>query len=105
MKEIQAKEELIDMKAKLEQGEKICRKTYRVRLGIEMARLGEPAIKKKKKKTLEDSSLVCLGVDVRLGVALLRQGVGQPLANEDTCFRLGEECRVGIRIFPFLAQS
>ena len=70
MMEIQAKEELIDMTARPEQGEKICRKTYLVRLGVdnprlgvdnprlsvgaclglEMAPLGEPKIKKKKKK-------------------------------------------------------
>ena len=30
MMEIQAKEELLDLKAELEQGEKICRKTYLV---------------------------------------------------------------------------
>ena len=63
------------------------------------------------KKTLENSSLVRLGVEVRLGVASLRLGVGAPTANEDTSspsrnsVRLGEECRAGIQIFPFLAQS
>ena len=56
------------------------------RLGVEMARLGEPVINK---KTLKDSSLVLLGVEVRLGIAFLHLGVGKPSADEDTYLRLG----------------
>ena len=68
----QEKEKLIEMKAELEQGEKICMKRYLIRLGVsnprlgvdvhlgvEMAYLGEPTINI---KAPEDSYLVRLGV-------------------------------------------
>ena len=101
------------MKAEPEQGGKTCRKSSRVRLGVgnsrlgievrigvEMARLGEPTINM---KTHENSSRVRLSVgnlrlslEVRLGVASLRLSEGPPLAKEKTCLRLGEECQAGI---------
>ena len=63
MMENQAKEELIEMKAKLEQGGKTCRKSSQVRLGIGNSRLGveiaRPAINIKAPK---DSSRVRLGI-------------------------------------------
>ena len=68
MMEIQVKEELIDMKAELDQGEKIYRKTYLVRLGVDNP---------------------CLGVDARLGIDNPRIGVGRPSLDEDMCLRLG----------------
>ena len=99
MMENQAKEKLIEMKAEPEQGEKLCRERYLVRLGVgnprlgvdvclgvELARLGEPTINK---KAPEDSSLVHLSVEVSLGVAFLRLGVVPPSADEDTCLCLG----------------
>ena len=94
MNENQVKEELIEMKTEPEQEGKTYRKSSRVRLGIgnshlgvevrlgvEMAHLGEPVISM---KTPEDSSRV------RLGVASLRLGKGPPSTDEDTCLRLGE---------------
>ena len=122
MMENQEKEELIEMKAEPKKGGKTCRKSSRVRLGvgnshigievllgIEMAHLGELGISM---KTPKDSSRVrlgvgnlLLGVEVRLGVASLHLGEGPPSTDEDTCLRLGEECRAGIRIFPLSAQS
>ena len=87
------------MKAEPEQGEKICRKIYLVRLGVgnprqvvddflgvELVRLGEPAINT---KAPEDSYMVRLGVEVLLGVAFLRLGIGPPSVDEDTCLLLG----------------
>ena len=62
MMENQAKEEMIEMKVKPEQKGKTYRKSSRVRLGIE----------------------------VPLGVASLHLGEGPPLADEDTCLRLGK---------------
>ena len=71
MMENQTKEKLIEMKAELDQEEKICRKRYLVclgvgnprlgvdvHLGVELAHLGEPTINK---KAPEDSSR--LGVE------------------------------------------
>ena len=81
MIENQAKEELIEMKAKPEQRGKTCRKISWGHLGVGNSRLGEPVISM---NTPEDSSLVCLGI------ASLRLGERPPSADEDTCLCLGE---------------
>ena len=57
------------MKAEPEQRGKTYRKSSRVRLGVGNSRLR---------------------VEVRLGVASLRLGVGPPSTDEDTCLRLGK---------------
>ena len=71
MMEIQAKEELIDMKAEPEQGEKICRKTYLIRLGVDNPCLGVDGVDNAR-----------LGVDAHLGVNNPRLGVDARLGVE-----------------------
>ena len=87
MIENQAKEELIEMKAKEKQGGKTYRKISWVRLGVGNASLGVE---------------VCLGIEMaRLGELVIN------MKNPEDSFRvcLGDECLAGIRIFLFSAQS